>query len=83
MVFDYNPKNKINTYVSILKQEFQLVMKNKLGKLKKKITIRSLQYYCHRQDPQMTAKISGQKLKEKQDVFIVTRDLPQIIYKGR
>ena len=36
VVFDYNPKNKINTYVSILKQEFQLVMKNKLGKLKKK-----------------------------------------------
>ena len=31
----------------------------------------------------MTAKISGQKLKEKQDVFIVTRDLPQIIYKGK
>ena len=36
VVFDYNPKNKINTYVSILKQEFQLVMKNKLGKFKKK-----------------------------------------------
>ena len=35
VVFDYNPKNKINTYVSILKQEFQLVMKKKLGKLKK------------------------------------------------
>ena len=31
VVFDYNPKNKINTYVSILKQEFQLVMKKKLG----------------------------------------------------
>ena len=36
VVFDYNPKNKINTYMSILKEEFQLVMKKKLGKLKKK-----------------------------------------------
>lgn len=34
VVFDYNPKNKINIYVSILTQEFQLVMK-KLGKFKK------------------------------------------------
>ena len=34
VVFDYNPKNKINIYVSILTQEFQLVMKE-LGKFLK------------------------------------------------
>ena len=31
----------------------------------------------------MNAKISGQKFKEKQDIFIVTKYLPQIIYKGK
>lgn len=67
-------------HVSRLIEEFQFEMEGIGGK---KITIELWQYNCYWPDLQRNAKISSQKFKEKEDIFIVTKSLPQVIYKGK